>query len=75
MKYIINFFSKRISKELPNPIGITNITFYNKKNNNKIDSPPSNKDHSEQYSKIKIDSQNKTAASNNDKNDDSNKKT
>jgi len=75
MKYIINFFSKRMSKELPNPIGRWNIEYCNKKINNKIDL--SNEDHCGpcgQYAKIKIDLQNKTTAYNNDKNDDSIKK-
>jgi hypothetical protein len=31
MKYIIDFFVKRISKELPKPISSINIDYYNKK--------------------------------------------
>jgi hypothetical protein len=61
MKYIINFFANRLSKELPKPIGRWKIESCNKKINNKIDL--SNEDHCGpcgQYAKTKIDSHNKS---------------
>lgn len=75
MKYIINFFSKRISKELPNPIGRWNIEVCNKKIDKKIDL--SNEDHCGpcgQYAKTKIDSQHNTAKHCNEKNNKNVKK-
>jgi hypothetical protein len=77
MKYIINFFSKRFSQELPKPIGRWNIEYCNKKIDTKIDL--SNEDHCGpcgQYAKTKIDLQNKTLTNNNnsEKNVDKEKK-
>ena len=58
-KYIINFFSKFIIKDLPKPVGRWKIEYCNKKINNKIDL--SNEDHCGpcgQYAKTKIITQN-----------------
>ena len=66
MKYVINFFSNRLSKELPKTIGEHNIG-YNKKKLVNIDNNNNN-----QCIKIKSDIQNKnivSSALNNDKTD------
>jgi hypothetical protein len=67
MKYVINFFSNRLSKELPKTIGEHNIG-YNKKKLVNID----NNNNNNQCIKIKSDIQNKnivSSALNNDKTD------
>ena len=67
MKYVINFFSNRLSKELPKTIGEHNIG-YNKKKLVNID----NNNNNNQGIKIKSDIQNKnivSSALNNDKTD------
>ena len=76
MKYISNFFAKRIKTELPTPLGRWNINYCDKKLNNKIDL--SNEDHCGpcgQYVIAKLDTTNKNKNINidvcnkNDKND------
>jgi hypothetical protein len=64
MKYIINFFTKYITKESPKPIGRWKIDYCHSKINTKIDL--SNEDHCGpcgQYAKTKIDLQNKQIVS------------
>lgn len=68
MKYVINFFSNRLSKELPKTIGEHNIG-YNKKKLVNIDN---NNNNNQCIIKIKPDLQNKnivSSALNNDKTD------
>jgi hypothetical protein len=64
MKYIINFFTKYITKESPKPIGRWKIDYCHSKINTKIDL--SNEDHCGpcgHYAKTKIDLQNKQIVS------------
>lgn len=71
MRYIINWLSKLIPKELPKPIGRWKIDYCNKKMNKKIDL--SNEDHCGpcgQYAKSKLDLQNKIILYDSGKNED-----
>jgi hypothetical protein len=70
MKYVINFFSNRLSKELPKTIGEHNIG-YNKKKLVNIDN---NNNNNNEYVKTKSDIQNKNIVSSALNNDKTNKK-